>query len=131
MNLLLISGTPFIGALFAAAISRLGRLHSAWAAVVVALLALFQLLPLIPDVFAGQTLIQRLSWIPMVGLDVAFRLDGFALLFVLLILAIGLLIIVYARYYLSERDDMGRFYAYLLLFMGSMLGIALSENIIQ
>ena len=131
MNLLLISVTPFIGALFAAAISRLGRLHSAWAAVVVALLALFQLLPLIPDVFAGQTLIQRLSWIPMVGLDVAFRLDGFALLFVLLILAIGLLIIVYARYYLSERDDMGRFYAYLLLFMGSMLGIALSENIIQ
>jgi multicomponent K+:H+ antiporter subunit A len=131
MNLLLISLTPFIGAIFTAAISRLGRLHSAWAAVVVTLIALLLLLPLIPDVFAGQVLIQRFSWIPMVGLDVAFRLDGFALLFALLILGIGLLIVVYARYYLSERDDMGRFYAYLLLFMGSMLGIALSENIIQ
>ena len=131
MNLLLISLTPFMGAIFAAAISRLGRLHSAWAAVVVALLALSLLLPLMPDVFAGQTLIQRISWIPMFGLDVAFRLDGFALLFALLILGIGILIIIYARYYLSERDDMGRFYAYLLLFMGSMLGIALSENIIQ
>ena len=131
MNLLLISLTPFIGAIFTAAISRLGRLHSAWAAVVVTSLALLLLLPLVPDVFAGQVLIQRFSWIPMVGLDVAFRLDGFALLFALLILGIGLLIVIYARYYLSERDDMGRFYAYLLLFMGSMLGIALSENIIQ
>ena len=131
MNLLLISLTPFVGAIFSAAISRLGRLHSAWTAGAVTLLALFLLLSLIPEVFAGQVLIQRISWIPMAGLDVAFRLDGFALLFALLILGIGLLIILYARYYLSERDDMGRFYAYLLLFMGSMLGIALSENIIQ
>ena len=131
MNLLLISITPFIGAILTATISRLGRLHSAWAAVTITLIALLLLLPLIPDVFAGQVIIQRFSWIPMAGLDVAFRLDGFALLFALLILGIGILIVIYARYYLSDRDDMGRFYAYLLLFMGSMLGIALSENIIQ
>ncbi|MDP1558685.1 MAG: monovalent cation/H+ antiporter subunit A [Nitrosomonas sp.] len=131
MNLLLIALTPFIGAIFVAVISRLGRLHAAWAAGAVTLLSLILLLPLAVDTFAGQTLVQRLSWIPTVGLDVAFRLDGLALLFALLILGIGLLIILYARYYLSERDDMGRFYAYLLLFMGSMLGIALSENIIQ
>src|SRR4030042_1597441 len=48
-----------------------------------------------------------------------------------LILGIGLLIVLYARYYLSERDSMGRFYSYLMLFMGSMLGIVLSENLIQ
>ncbi|MDP1539212.1 MAG: monovalent cation/H+ antiporter subunit A, partial [Moraxellaceae bacterium] len=65
------------------------------------------------------------------GLNLAFRLDGLGLLFALLILVIGLLIIIYARYYLSARDSMGRFYAYLMLFMGSMLGIALSENVIQ
>ncbi|SFP39607.1 multisubunit potassium/proton antiporter, PhaA subunit /multisubunit potassium/proton antiporter, PhaB subunit [Nitrosomonas cryotolerans] len=131
MNLLLIVLTPFIGAIFVAWISRLGRLHAAWAAGAVTLTSLIILLPLITDTFSGYTLIQRLSWIPLSGLDIAFRLDGLSLLFALLILGIGLLIILYARYYLSERDDMGRFYAYLLLFMGSMLGIALSENIIQ
>jgi multicomponent K+:H+ antiporter subunit A len=52
-------------------------------------------------------------------------------LFALLILVIGLLIIIYARYYLSNKDSMGRFYAYLMMFMGSMLGIVLSENLIQ
>ncbi|MDH5552674.1 MAG: monovalent cation/H+ antiporter subunit A, partial [Nitrosomonas sp.] len=131
MNLLLIALTPFIGAVFVAAISRLGRPYAAWGAGGVAALALIQLLPLAGEVFAGQTLVQHLAWIPSVGLDAAFRLDGLGLLFALLILGIGLLIILYARYYLSERDDMGRFYAYLLLFMGSMLGIALSENIVQ
>ncbi len=131
MSLILISLTPFVGAIFTACISRLGRLHAAWTAGAVTLLTLALLFPLIADVFAGNTLIQQVSWIPMVGLDLAFRLDGLALLFALLILGIGLLIILYARYYLSERDDMGRFYTYLLLFMGSMLGIALSENVIQ
>ena len=115
MNLLLVALTPFIGAVFVAAISRLGRPYAAWGAGGVAALALIQLLPLASDVFAGQTLVQHLAWIPSVGLNVAFRLDGLGLLFALLILGIGLLIILYARYYLSERDDMGRFYAYLLL----------------
>ena len=55
-------------------------------------------------------------------------MDGLGLLFALMILGIGLLVILYARYYLSPKDDMGRFYASLLLFMGAMLGLVLSEN---
>ncbi len=131
MTLFLVALTPFFGSIFVACVSRLGRLHAAWMAGVVTFIALSCLFPLMLDTFAGHTLVQRLSWIPRLGLDIAFRLDGLGLLFALLILGIGLLIILYARYYLSERDDMGRFYAYLLLFMGSMLGVALSENIIQ
>lgn len=131
MNLLFVALIPFAGAIFVASISRLGRLYSAWGAGTVTLLALAFLYPTIADVFAEQTVIQRLRWIPMLGLDLTFRLDGLGLLFSLLILGIGILIILYARYYLSERDDMGRFYAYLMMFMGSMLGIVLSENVIQ
>jgi multicomponent K+:H+ antiporter subunit A len=89
------------------------------------------LLPAASLPFEGQTLIQSWSWLPSLGLDFAFRLDGLALLFSLLILLIGLLVILYARYYLSARDSMGRFFAYLLMFMGSMLGIVLSENLLQ
>lgn len=131
MNLLLVALIPFAGGIFVASISRFGRLYSAWGAGAVTLLALAFLYPSIADVFAEQTVIQRWRWIPVLGLDLAFRLDGLGLLFSLLILGIGILIIIYARYYLSERDDMGRFYAYLMMFMGSMLGIVLSENVIQ
>ncbi|MDH5479409.1 MAG: proton-conducting transporter membrane subunit, partial [Nitrosomonas sp.] len=131
MNLSLVALTPFVGAVFVALVSRLGRLHAAWGAGAVTFLALAFLSPLMNDAFAGEVFVQHISWMPLLGLDITFRLDGLGLLFALMILCIGLLIILYARYYLSEHDDMGRFYAYLLMFMGSMLGIVLSENIIQ
>lgn len=53
------------------------------------------------------------------------------MMFAILILGIGLLIILYARYYLSDKDAMGRFYAYLILFMTAMLSIVLSNNLLQ
>ena len=52
------------------------------------------------------------------------------LLFAGLILGIGLLIILYARFYLSKTDPMGVFYTYLLLFQGAMVGIVLSDNVL-
>ena len=131
MSLLLAVLTPFVGAALTAWISRLGRMHAAWMAGAVTLISLLCLLPLMTSVFSGATELQRITWIPGAGLDLVFRLDGLGLLFALLILGIGLLVILYARYYLSARDSMGRFYSYMLLFMGSMLGVALSENIIQ
>ncbi len=131
MNLLFTILTPFLGAILVAWISRCGRSHAAWAAGGVGLAALAWLSPLASGPFSGMTHIQRIAWMPAVGLDLAFRLDGLGLLFAGLILGIGLLVILYARYYLSERDSLGRLYAYLLLFMGAMLGVVLSENLIQ
>ncbi len=130
-NLPIVALLPFVGAIFAAWASSLNRLASAWVAGIVTLLALVFLAPSIALVFAGETLIQSWAWIPAIGLEFAFRLDGLALLFALLILVIGLLVIIYSRYYLASKDCMGRFFAYLLMFMGSMLGIVLSENLIQ
>ncbi len=123
--------TPFFGAVLVALASRFGRSHSAWAAGAVTLLSILLLAPSLGLPFAGITLVQQHDWMPALGLNLAFRLDGLAMLFAGLILGIGLLIVLYARYYLSERDSMGRFYSYLMLFMGSMLGIVLSENLIQ
>ena len=130
-NLPMVALLPFIGAALAAWASKINRVASAWTAGAITVLALALLAPALHLPFEGQTLIQSWSWMPSIGLDFAFRLDGLALLFALLILVIGLLIIIYARYYLSANDSMGRFFAYLLMFMGSMLGIVLSENLIQ
>jgi len=131
MTLLLAVLIPFAGAALVALASRRGRSLSAWTAAGVTLAALASLAPLAALPFAGETLIQQMDWMPALGLNLAFRLDGLALLFAGLILGIGLLIVLYARYYLSAHDSMGRFYACLMLFMGSMLGIVLSENLIQ
>jgi multicomponent K+:H+ antiporter subunit A len=83
------------------------------------------------DIFSGERFFSSLPWVPAIGLELAFRLDGLSLLFSILILGIGLLVILYARYYLSAQDSIGKFYAYLILFMFAMLGVVLSDNLIQ
>jgi len=121
---------PLLGALLPAMLSSRRRNASAWLAAIVTGTALALLIELAPAVFAGETLYAGSTWLPALGINFTFRLDGLGLLFALLILGMGLLVILYARYYLSEKDPMPRFYAFLLLFMGAMLGIVLSENVI-
>ncbi|WP_394559065.1 monovalent cation/H+ antiporter subunit A [Aquipseudomonas alcaligenes] len=130
MELLLIVGLPFLGALLPLLFERRGRLASSLATAVAPLLGLGLLLWQAPRVFAGELLVVSQPWLSQLGFNLSLRLDGLSFLFALLILGIGLLVILYARYYLSEREAIGRFFAYLLLFMGAMLGLVLSENLL-
>jgi multicomponent K+:H+ antiporter subunit A len=131
IGLPLIALLPFFGAAMVAYLASAHRLASAWGAGIVTIMALLLLSQLAPIPFGGETLVQSWVWIESIGLNFSFRLDGLGLLFAYIIMGIGLLIIIYARYYLSANDCMGRFYSYLLMFMGSMVGIVLSENILQ
>ena len=70
------------------------------------------------------------SWVPTLGIELSLALDGLSLLFALLITGIGTLVVFYAQYYMSPDDDLGKFYMYILLFMGAMLGVVLVDNLI-
>ncbi len=72
----------------------------------------------------------EIAWAPSLGLSLSFHLDGLGLLFALLITGIGALVVLYASAYLANHPQAGRFYASLFAFMGSMLGVALSDNIL-
>lgn len=131
MNVLWILLLPMLGTLVPLLLAKQSRSRNAWGTAAAPALALAILLSTTQSVFSGEVLLQHWQWIPLLGLDLTIRLDGLAYLFSLLILAIGLLIILYARYYLSEQDSMPRFYSFLMLFMTAMLGIVLSGNILQ
>ena len=122
---------PFVGCVIAALLPTNARnLESSWAALV----ALGVALPLgllYPRIRDGAVLSERIEWLPGLGVDLLVRIDGFAWMFALLICGMGLLVIVYARYYLSADDPAARFYALLLGFMGAMLGVVLSGNLVQ
>ena len=130
MSLALIAALPFLGAVLPALAIRSGRDAAALSAGAVTLTALVLLALQAPTVLAGGVVQTRIDWLPALGLNANFMLDGLGLLFAGLILGIGLLIILYARYYLAATDPMGRFYSYLLLFQGAMVGIVLSDNIL-
>jgi len=128
--LLVMSALPFLGALIPGLMIRAGRTACATFAAVPTALALTMLLILAPSVMQGEVIRVELDWLPQLGLSVSFFLDGLGLLFAGMILGVGLLVTLYARFYLSSDDPMGQFYTYLLLFQGAMLGIVLSDNIL-
>ncbi len=128
--LLIIAVLPFVGALLPGLMIRAGRNACAISTAVPTFVALTMLVVLAPAVLRGETVAVEIEWLPQLGLSASFFLDGLGLLFAGMILGVGLLIILYARFYLSGKDPMGQFYTYLLLFQGAMLGIVLSDNIL-
>ncbi|MEP5727808.1 MAG: monovalent cation/H+ antiporter subunit A [Sulfitobacter sp.] len=130
MSLFLIVALPFLGALLPGVMNNAGRQACAGVTFTVTLAAFIGLLTNLPAVLAGEVVTTGVNWLPTLGLNVNLMLDGLGFFFAMLILGIGLLIITYARFYLSRDDNMGEFFTYLLLFQGAMVGIVLSDNIL-
>ncbi|MFV9506687.1 MAG: hydrogen gas-evolving membrane-bound hydrogenase subunit E [Oscillochloridaceae bacterium umkhey_bin13] len=84
----------------------------------------------LPLITGGGRLEEALPWVPAMGLELRFTLDGLSLLFALIITGIGTLIVGYAGAYMEKDVGLGRFLVYLLLFMGAMLGVVLAGNVL-
>ncbi len=119
---------PFLVAMGVAALPNTARNATAWLAGLTALAGCALLGLAAPAVFGGEIL--RVSWPWFADVAFGFRMDGLAWAFALVIFGIGALVVLYARYYLSADDPPARFYAFLLAFMGAMLGIVLADNLI-
>jgi multicomponent Na+:H+ antiporter subunit A len=78
----------------------------------------------------GETFTAGYAWVPSLDIDLAFRLDGLGVLFALIISGIGTLIVIYGGGYLKGDPLLGRFYAYVLIFMSAMIGVVLADNLI-
>ncbi|MEX2564652.1 MAG: putative monovalent cation/H+ antiporter subunit A [Cyclobacteriaceae bacterium] len=120
------------GFLFALVIPPLMRALKQKSTIWVSLLpfALFlYFLSKIPEISAGNVIRSSFQWVPGLGINLDFYLDGLSLLFALLITGIGTLVFAYTAPYLKGHPYLDRFYAYLSMFMASMLGLVLSENI--
>lgn len=105
--------------------------HTGWLILPVPVVLFVYFLLQIPAIQSGETFLSTILWIPSLGVQFTVLLDGLALLFALLISGIGSLVVLYSIFYLDKTKEALRpFYAYLLLFMGAMLGVILSDNLI-
>ncbi len=131
MLLLTLILVPFIASAFAASMPANARNREAWLAGGVTVFGMVVAVYLYRQISNGEVIRYRGEWLPQYGVDFLLRMDGLAWLFVMMILGIGFLVVLYARYYLSPKDPVPRFFSFLLAFMGSMLGVVLSGNLIQ
>ncbi|MXQ09455.1 putative monovalent cation/H+ antiporter subunit A [Alphaproteobacteria bacterium GH1-50] len=81
-------------------------------------------------VAAGEVIRYSFDWVPSAGIAVSFLIDGLSLTFALLISGIGALVMLYSTKYLAGHEHFARFFLYLTLFMGAMLGLVLADNLL-
>ena len=124
--------SPLILAIFIPFVHKtFPKIHTGWFLLPLPVLLFAYFLTFLSTTINGQTTMETLAWIPTLGINFTVRLDGLGLLFALLITGIGSLVVLYSIYYLSkEKEKLNQFYVYLLLFMGAMLGVVLSDNLI-
>src|SRR5574343_800852 len=122
---------PFLGSLLAAFLPANARNTESTLAGLIALACAVQAAMYFPEVAAGGVIRQEFNWLPSLGLNFVLRMDGYAWMFSMLVLGIGALVMLYARYYMSPADPVPRFFSFLLAFMGAMSAGVLSGNLIQ
>ncbi|MET1181212.1 Na+/H+ antiporter subunit A [Peribacillus simplex] len=124
--------SPFLLAIIVPILYKLFRqIHTGWFVLILPILLFTYFSRFISLTKQGDIIMESATWIPSLGIHVDFYIDGLGLLFALLITGIGSLVVLYSIFYLSkEKEKLNQFYVFLLLFMGAMLGVVLSDNLI-
>ena len=124
-------GLPFIAALVAPAlVRRLGH-NAAWVLALFPLFVFIRFLEFLPEVAAGSAVTGGFQWVPSYNVSFSWFIDGLSLTFALLISGIGTLIVFYTGGYLKGHLQLGRFYSFIFLFMGAMLGLVISDSFLM
>ncbi len=131
-TLLVLLFAPFVLAPFLPALGRLLGAKTGWvalAAPVASFVAAWKLWSLPAEARAAARIWE---WAPALGVNLSFTTDGLSLLYALIVSGVGVLVVFYAACYLDDHHyrDHGKFYCYLLLFMGAMFGTVLSSNLL-
>lgn len=129
--ILILVALPFFAALINATLNVSAHRAAAWSSGLSLGAGLLILLALMPPLTEQGILRSVVQWVPSVRLNLSFRLDWFSWSFTFLVLFIGILVVVYARFYLDKTDPVPRFYSFLMAFTGAMVGVLTSGNILM
>ncbi len=121
---------PFAGATILGLVAPPRGKSAGWIASAFVAGSLLLIAAAVPD-FLDHPGHLMIPWAPALGLSFSLQADGLSLLFALLISGIGFVVFSFAASYLDESENRRRFFIYLLLFMGAMLGVVFSGNLIS
>lgn len=122
---------PFLAACLAPwLVRRLGS-RAAWVLALLPLLSFVHFLGFLPEITNGEEVTGGYAWVPSYNVSFSWFIDGLSLTFALLITGIGTLILLYAGGYMKGHPQQGRFLSFLLLFMGAMLGVVMSDSFLM
>ncbi len=129
--LLLALGLPLLASpLLALAGRKLGP-RVGWLALAFPLISTGALLALAANVNLPARVVIEWPWVPSLGLNFSFLVDGLSIFFGLVVSGMGCLVFFHSIFYLGhDYEHLGRFYCYLVLFMGAMLGTVFANHLV-
>ncbi|WP_310239520.1 putative monovalent cation/H+ antiporter subunit A [Rhizobium rosettiformans] len=122
---------PFAAAVVAPWLTARTGAAAAWFLALAPALAFAHFAGFLPEVAAGERVTGGYAWVPSLNLSFSWFIDGLSLTFALLITGIGALIVLYAGGYMKGHPQQGRFIGFILLFMGAMLGLVVSDSFLM
>ncbi|MDP6366241.1 MAG: proton-conducting transporter membrane subunit [Nitrospinota bacterium] len=123
---------PFAVAVAVPYFANRHRSIAAWMAMLAPVVSLWALVLLYGEWSAAGrgALLYSFSWVPSAGLDVSFLVDGLSIMWGFLVAGVAFLIVLYSNFYLHEHEDLGRYYGWLIAFMGSMMGVVFADHLL-
>lgn len=111
-------------------IFRISNKFSGWIISLIPLGIFVYFVQFYSEITAGRIIKETYAWVPSLGINFDFYLDGLSLTFALIISFIGFVVFLFASSYLENHKYIKRLYVYLLIFMSAMLGLVTSDNLI-
>ncbi|TPW26678.1 putative monovalent cation/H+ antiporter subunit A [Pararhizobium mangrovi] len=128
---LLAMALPFVAAGLAPYLVRLMGHRAAWVLALAPLSIFIHFIPYAGLVANGRHVTAGFDWVPSLDTRFEWFVDGLSLTFAFLVTGIGTLIVLYSGGYMKGHPQQGRFLSFILLFMGSMLGLVLSDDFLM
>jgi NADH-quinone oxidoreductase subunit L len=121
---------PLVSSLFVPLIGRFSAKARNGFVIIIGSLTAFFAFTLIPSVSSGAAVNHVIEWIPG-SISAGVYLDPLSVLFSCLIGFFGLIIAIYSLGYMKHEENLTRYYFFLLVFIGSMIGLVISDNFLQ
>ncbi len=123
---------PFVGTALVPVIARLGKSIRTAFAVIIGFLTAGSVLLLLPEVWVGRTqgLVYTFNWAPSIGLVFSVYIDPLSVMMAAIAGGIGSLVLLYSVKYMAGQEGLTRYYALVLLFIGSMIGLVFVDNLL-
>ncbi|MCL7397472.1 MAG: NADH-quinone oxidoreductase subunit L [Thaumarchaeota archaeon] len=125
---------PIIGSVFVPIVFRLGKRAGEIYPVLTASISAVFSLSMVLDVWGGKVIEERVKWIPLPDgnwIEAGVLADPLSILFASIASFLGTLIILYSIGYMEHEEGLPRYYFFMLFFVGAMVGLVLSNNLLQ
>jgi NADH-quinone oxidoreductase subunit L len=124
---------PFMGSLFIPLVAKFRRRSIGWYAVAVTFLSAVCTVLLIPSILGvhGEPQVYSIPWMPALDINLSVLIDPLSTLMANIAACIGLLIMIYSVNYMEKEKATPRYFFFMLLFVGGMVGLVMANNLLQ